>query len=172
VRAPAVSGTVPGGYISEHAMPPDGPTPDLRASDADREAAGQRLRTAALEGRLDPAELDERMSAAYAARWCSELAALTADVTPAPVPPPAAPARPTFVRAQAPTNGFAIASLVLGLFWMWWIGSVLAVVFGHVALRQIARSGQSGRGLAIAGIVLGYIGMATLLITLFVVALG
>jgi hypothetical protein len=153
-------------------MPPDGSSPELRASDADREAAGERLRVAALEGRLDPAELDERMSAAYAARWCSELAELTADVTPAPAPPAAPVGRPTFVRAQAPTNGLAIASLVVGLFWMWWIGSVLAVVFGHVALNQIARTGQSGRGLAIAGLVLGYIGLATLLVTLLVVSLG
>jgi Domain of unknown function (DUF4190)/Domain of unknown function (DUF1707) len=149
-------------------MLPDGPTPDLRASDADREATGERLRTAALEGRLDPAELDERMSAAYAARWCSELAALTADVTPAPAPP----ARPTFVRVQGPTNGFAIASMVVGLFWMWWIGSVLAIVFGHVALNQIARSGQAGRGLAITGLVLGYLGLATLLAVLLAIGLG
>ena len=63
------------------AMPPDGSTPELRASDADREAACERLRVAALEGRLDPAELDERMSAAYAARLCSQLRELTADVT-------------------------------------------------------------------------------------------
>jgi hypothetical protein len=139
----------------------DRQTPDLRASDADREAAGERLRVAAHEGRLDPAELDERLTAAYAARWCSELTALTADVTP-PAPPPAPPARPSFVRS-APTNGLAIASVVLGLFWMWWIGSVLAVVFGHVALKQIEQSGQSGRGLALAGLVLGYFGLATLL---------
>lgn len=153
-------------------MPADGTPPGLRASDADREATGERLRIAALEGRLDPAELDERMSAAYAARWCSELAELTADVTPAPAPPPAAPDRPTFVRAQAPTNGLAIASMVVGLFWMWWIGSVLAIVFGHVALGQIARNGQSGRGIAIAGLVLGYIGLATLLFTLLAVTVG
>lgn len=153
-------------------MPPEGPTPDLRASDADREAAGERLRVAALEGRLDPAELDERMSAAYAARWCSELAELTADVTPPPAHAPAPVARPTFVRAHGPTNGLAIASLVVGLFWMWWIGSVLAVVFGHVALNQIARNGQSGRGIAIAGLVLGYIGLATLLVTLFALGMG
>lgn len=152
-------------------MPPDGSSPDLRASDADREAAGERLRVAALEGRLDPTELDERMSAAYDARWCSELTELTADVTPPP-PAPAAVGRPTFVRARAPTNGLAIASLVVGLFWMWWIGSVLAVVLGHVALNQIRRSGQSGRGLAIAGLVLGYIGLATLMATLLAVALG
>jgi Domain of unknown function (DUF4190)/Domain of unknown function (DUF1707) len=151
-------------------MHADGPTPDLRASDADREAAAERLRIAALEGRLDSTELDERMSTAYNARFCSELAALTADVTP-PALPPAPPARPTFVRTSAPTNGLAIASLVLGLLWMWWMGSVLAVVFGHIALKQIARSGQSGRGLALAGVVLGYIGLATLVFAL-IVALG
>ena len=135
---------------------------DLRASDADREEAAERLRVAALEGRLDPAELDERMSVAYAARHCSELVQLTADVTPAPAPPPAVTAPPTFVRTSSPTNGFAIASLITGVFWMWWIGSVLAIVFGHVALNQIARSGQSGRGLAIGGLVLGYGGLALL----------
>ena len=134
---------------------------DLRASDADREEAAERLRVAAVEGRLDPAELDERMSAAYAARHCSELVRLTADVTPA-APPPAVPVRPTFVRTSSPTNGFAIASLITGVFWMWWIGSVLAIVLGHIALNQIARSGQSGRGLAIGGLVLGYGGLALL----------
>ena len=152
-------------------MPPDAPTPDLRASDADREAAAERLRVAAMEGRLEPSELDERMSAAYAARWCSELAALTADVTPAP-PPAQELARPAFARPAGSTNGLAIVSLVAGLLWMWWIGSILAVVFGHAALNQIARSGQSGRGIAIAGLALGYIGLATMLLTIFAVALG
>ena len=146
-------------------MTPDPQPPELRASDADREATVERLRVAALEGRLDSLELDERMSAAYAARFCSDLARLTADVTPpAPAPPPAVPSRPTFVRASRPTNGLAIASLVAGVFWMWWIGSALAVVFGHIALGQIARSGQSGRGLAITGLVLGYVSLAVLLV--------
>jgi hypothetical protein len=86
-------------------MPPDGPTPELRASDADREATAERLHAAALEGRLDAAELEERMSAAYAARWCSELAQLTADVT----PPPAGGAggaggRPPDVRPVVPAD--------------------------------------------------------------------
>ena len=141
-------------------MTPDAQPPDLRASDADREEAVERLRVAALEGRLDPMELEQRMTAAYAARHCSELTGLTADVTP-PASPPAVPARPAFVRTP-PTNGLAIASLVAGVFWMWWIGSALAVVFGHIALGEIARSGQSGRGLAIGGLVLGYLGLAVL----------
>ena len=154
-------------------MLPDDTKLELRASDADRDAAGERLRTAAAEGRLDPIELDERLSAAYAARFCSELAELTADVTPPPaLPEPAG--RPTFVRPGGQTNGFAIASLVSGAVWMWWIGSILAVVFGHVALKQIARSegAQSGRGLAIAGLVLGYLGVATMLLAAVLVALG
>jgi hypothetical protein len=138
-------------------MLPQGSTRDLRASDADREATAERLRIAAIEGRLDAAELEERMSVALSARWCAELAALTADVT----PPPRAPvARPSFVRA-APTNGLAIASLAFGVLWMWWIGSVLAVVFGHLALNQIQRSPhrQGGRGIALTGLALGYLGL-------------
>lgn len=57
--------------------------------------------------------------------------------------------------AAATTNGFAIASLCCGLLGF----SLLAVIFGHVARSQIARFGQSGSGLATAGLVLGYIGM-------------
>ena len=141
--------------------------PDLRASDADREATGERLRIAALEGRLDPIELDARLSATYAARYCSELARLTADVTPPAAVAPASPA-PTFVRRGPTTNAFAVASMVIGLVWAWWIGSLLAIAFGHVALRQIAQSGgaQKGRGFAIAGLALGYFGALTLLVAL------
>lgn len=144
-------------------MPPDPHSPGLRASDADREDTAERLRTAATEGRLDPYELDERLTAAYAARWCSELERLTADVT--PPPPPAPHAAPVFVRRQTRTNGLAIASLLAGVFWMWWVGSAVAIVLGHVALRQIARSQglQSGRALAITGLALGYFGVAVLL---------
>jgi hypothetical protein len=62
------------------------------------------------------------------------------------------------------TNGLAVASLVLGIVWIYWLGSVLAVVFGHVALSQVRRTGQGGRGLAIAGLVLGYIWLTLLVI--------
>jgi hypothetical protein len=68
---------------------------------------------------------------------------------------------------QSPgTNGLAVASLVLGIIWLYWLGSILAVIFGHVALSQIARSGQNGRGLAIAGLVLGWIGVGVLVIAM------
>ena len=39
------------------------------------------------------------------------------------------------------------------------MGSILAVIFGHIALSQIRRTGQGGRGMAVAGLVLGYIGL-------------
>jgi hypothetical protein len=135
---------------------------DIRASDADREAAVERLRVAGMEGRLDSDELEQRVETAYGARWCSELEALTLDVTP--------PARlttgpPVFVRPARRVNGLAIASIVVGVLWMWWIGSVAAVIMGHAALRQIARSGgtQTGRAAALAGLGVGYFGLVTLL---------
>ena len=62
------------------------------------------------------------------------------------------------------TNGLAIASLVLGILWLYGIGSILALVFGYVALNQIKRRNENGRGLAIAGTVLGWIGVGGVLL--------
>ena len=80
-------------------------------------------------------------------------------------PPP--PAVPQNVGAPAPgasTSGMAVASLVLGIVSVFCLGFVvvvpiLAIVFGHLALDRIATSGGwvKGRGLAIAGAVLGWI---------------
>ncbi|MBA2556513.1 MAG: DUF4190 domain-containing protein [Chloroflexi bacterium] len=66
-------------------------------------------------------------------------------------------------------NGYAVASLVLGIFWIWGVGSLLALIFGYKSKSEIDRSGgmQTGRGMAVAGIVLGWIGLAG--ITLIVI---
>lgn len=58
----------------------------MRASDADRAAAAQRLRVALDEGRLDLGEYDERLQRAYASKTYAELDSLLADL-----PAPAAP---------------------------------------------------------------------------------
>lgn len=151
---------------------------DLRASDADREQAVERLRTAAMEGRLDSEELEQRIQTAYASKFCSELSGLTADVTPAAPAPARAPApvpvRPTFVATTPSTNGFAIASLVCAVAWFMWLGSALGVVFGHVALRQIKANGgaQRGRGIAIAGLVIGYLGLAVVVVAFIAAIFG
>jgi hypothetical protein len=132
--------------------------PDLRASDADREATVERLRVASTEGRLDHEELEERLTLAYRARYCKELARLTADIT----PPQARPYRSRAYVApvqERRTNSMAIASLVLSLCWFLFVlGPILAILAGHRALAQIRRSPgtQKGRGLAAAGLMIGY----------------
>jgi hypothetical protein len=54
--------------------------PDLRASDADRDAVAARLGGALAVGRLTSTEYAERLDAAYAARTHGELAPLTHDL--------------------------------------------------------------------------------------------
>ncbi|MCA5892865.1 DUF4190 domain-containing protein [Isoptericola sp. NEAU-Y5] len=64
---------------------------------------------------------------------------------------------------SAGTDGFSIAALVTGVLMM----TVVPIVLGIVGLNRIKRTGQSGKGLAIAGIVLGalsIIGWALLII--------
>ena len=84
-----------------------------------------------------------------------------------PVPPAAPPPQPPSAVAS-PTNGLAVASLVCGIVWAFGLGSVAALVLGYMARSQIDRSGgrEGGRGLAVAGIVLGWIGVAGLLLSL------
>jgi Domain of unknown function (DUF4190) len=60
------------------------------------------------------------------------------------------------------TSGLAVASLVTGLFfWCWVIPGIVAIVLGHLALESIEDSvgTKTGRGMAIAGIVLGWVGI-------------
>lgn len=52
------------------------------------------------------------------------------------------------------TNGLSIAALITGIVGL----SLLAVIFGHVSLGQIKTRSEAGRGMAIAGLVLGYLG--------------
>jgi hypothetical protein len=59
---------------------PDMRLPAVRVSDADREAAAEQLRAAVADGRLELDELDERLTAAYAAKTRAELTAVTADL--------------------------------------------------------------------------------------------
>lgn len=75
------------------ADPEDQPpaVPALRASDADRERTADELRRHTAEGRLDPDELDERLSAAFAARTTEDLVPLTADLPAAPAPAASGP---------------------------------------------------------------------------------
>ena len=80
---------------------------------------------------------------------------------------------PPYGYAPAPqrTSGMAVASLVLGLVWIYWVGSILAVIFGHLALNETKRDPRvGGRGLAVAGLVLGYLGLGILILGMGVFA--
>jgi hypothetical protein len=105
----------------------------------------------------------------------SDFAPLSTEQPTAPPPPPQYYGQPQYQygRPSQTTNGMAVASLVLGILWILWIGSILAVIFGYVGKGQIDRSGgaQGGRGLAIAGIVLGWVGVGTLLLYIIVIVI-
>lgn len=74
---------------------------------------------------------------------------------PIPAPPPSpAPAPPL------PTNSLAVVSLVFGILgWTMlpFIGSLVAIVTGHMARAQIRRTPQNGDALAVTGLVLGWL---------------
>jgi hypothetical protein len=82
--------------------------------------------------------------------------------------------RPYTPVAAPHTNGMAVASLVLGILWIYWIGSVLALIFGYVARQQIDQHQgmQGGRGMATAGIVLGWVGVGFLVLFVLLFVLG
>ena len=88
------------------------------------------------------------------------------------VPHYAPPAYPAPMAAVAPpTNQLAIVSLVAGIasyVMLPVIGAVVAVITGHMARSQIKRTGESGNGLAVAGLILGYVHLALGLIVLLV----
>ena len=71
-----------------------------------------------------------------------------------------APGQPAGAASQI--NGLAIASVLVSVLWFAGLGAVLALFFGYRARRQIKDSAgsQTGSGLATAGIILGWIGIA------------
>ena len=73
-----------------------------------------------------------------------------------PVPPPYGayppPYGPYGYPGPRPTNGMAIASLVCAFLF-----APLGIIFGHISLSQIKRTGEDGHGLAVAGLVISYL---------------
>jgi hypothetical protein len=137
----------------------------LRVSDADRERTADVLRAAFVEGRLTQDELDARLGQAFEARTYADLAAPTADLPAGQRPLPGPLVQPAYqaVQPRPPaTNGMAVASLVCGLMQVFSLGitAIPAVILGHLARGQIRRSGERGDGMATAGLVLGWLGIA------------
>ena len=98
--------------------------------------------------------------------------------TPPPPPPPAPPTPPSSPvppagGAPSPNNGLAIAALVLGILTFVCLGpiaGVLAIIFGFLGLKKANEMGGTGKGMSIAGIVLGAVGtIASILFLVLVV---
>src|SRR5215217_8050230 len=79
------------------------------------------------------------------------------------------PGHPGYSPPPRPsTSGKAIASLVLGIVWVYGITSVLAIVFAVLARRDIRESNGwvTGGGMATAGLVLGIVGVVGVIVVL------
>ncbi|HEU4423118.1 MAG TPA: DUF4190 domain-containing protein [Pilimelia sp.] len=84
-----------------------------------------------------------------------------------------------YPAASPPTNGMAIASMVVSIVSIvglcgYGIGGLLGIlgaILGHVARRQIRERGENGDGMALAGVVMGWIAAALgiLIIAAFVI---
>ena len=135
----------------------------MRATDADRENVRTVLQDAHAEGRLTWEEFDSRSTTLLQAQTYDQLATLTADLPNriAASPPQMYPYPPAQYGAQS-TNGLAIAALICGVcqVFFWFLTGVPAIVLGHMARKQIRQTGEAGDGLALAGLILGYIGVA------------
>ncbi|MEU6395111.1 DUF1707 and DUF4190 domain-containing protein [Streptomyces sp. NPDC046939] len=156
----------------------------MLAAHTDRERAVDVLRAGFAEGRLPQEEYEKRVERAYQARTVGELHVLVADLPQGPVPQQQpmqtmAPVPRTFLPMPpppAPTNGKAIGALVCGVSTFFSVGltGVPAVVLGHMARAEIKRTGEQGDGMAVAGIVLGWLTIVgwVLFLTAIVVAAG
>jgi hypothetical protein len=75
-------------------------------------------------------------------------------------------------QMQQPGNGIAVASMILGivslvLFFLWFLAPILAllaIIFGALGIGKAKKIGGKGKGMAIAGLVTGSIGLVVSII--------
>lgn len=125
----------------------------MLAGDVDRERTVETLKGAYTEGRLTDDELRQRSGLAYQARTHEQLYGLTADIPRPPRPLPRPPAPPPSVNAKAVAALVCGVTGVLGLL----VTGIPAIVLGHLARREIRRTGERGDAMAVCGLVLGYV---------------
>jgi hypothetical protein len=136
--------------------------PGMLAAAADRERAVDVLKAAFGEGRITKDEFDHRVSQVAQARTYADLGVVIADLPAGPLGgvshyPGGLPApTPYYPPVRQTTNGLAVGSLVCALLGI----SLPAVIMGHVARNQIRERNEGGDGLAIAGLVIGWLGIA------------
>ena len=72
------------------------------------------------------------------------------------------------------SSGKAIASLICGIFAFLFPAAVVAIVLGHLSLSEIRKSAGrlTGQGIAMAGLILGYVGVAAIPLILIIAAIA
>lgn len=154
--------------------------PGMLAASADRDRATDLVKAAFGEGRLGKDEFDARCGRLLNARTYHDIALIVADLpggsafapapSPAPLlPPPGTALVPTPYAAYQPLparprgTGTAAASFIFSLLAVlptFGLAGIPAVVLGHISLAESSRSDGGNRGLATAGLVIGYLAMA------------
>lgn len=98
------------------------------------------------------------------------------DIPPGQVPAYGQPSYGQPAYGQAPYGGYpmppknntlaivALISAIASLTVVPFIGSIVAVITGHMSLSQIKFSGEGGRGMALAGVIIGWVGIAVMII--------
>jgi peptidyl-prolyl cis-trans isomerase B (cyclophilin B) len=61
---------------------------------------------------------------------------------------------------------------VVQFFGFWLLGTIPAIVLGHMARRQIQQRGEQGAGLALTGLILGYAGLALTVIVVIIIVIA
>jgi hypothetical protein len=99
----------------------------------------------------------------------------------APYPPsnPYGPPAGYGYQPPKPTNGLAIGSMVtsiagavfLCLYGVGGIVGLVGAILGHVAMRQIKANDQNGRGMALAGVIVGWIAFALMIVIVAVIVI-
>jgi hypothetical protein len=92
-----------------------------------------------------------------------------------PQPPPPAPMQPGspppygapytqqqqqygYAPAAPPQNSMALTAMILALVGIaTWITAPVGAILGHIALKQIRQTGESGEGMAKTGIIVGWV---------------
>lgn len=60
---------------------------------------------------------------------------------------------------QRPFSGRAIAAFVFSLLWLGGVGSLVAIILGGTAMRRTTQRNEAGRGLAVAALIIGILGL-------------
>jgi type IV pilus assembly protein PilA len=89
------------------------------------------------------------------------------------MPQPTSPTIPA-IGEVPPTSGKAIGSLIAGIFGFIFPAAITAVILGHMSRSEIRKSNGrlKGDGMALAGLILGYVGIAAIPLILIIAALA